>query len=84
MGIFEIVMIIFIPSGTLMLNAWRNKLGIASKWHRASYIFTSIAMATVPFIYIRSIEPNQTALGVVLVGIGFFWFCIVGARNANT
>ncbi|MAZ69461.1 hypothetical protein [Porticoccus sp.] len=84
MGIFEVGMIFFIPTGTLLLNAWRKKIGNARGWHYGVYVLVSIAMATAPLLYVRSIEPNHTVLGVVLAGVGFFWFAIVGARNANT
>jgi len=41
-------------------------------------------MAAVPFIYVSSIQVERTALGVVLVGIGLFWFAIVGSRSSIT
>ena len=49
-----------------------------------AYLFTSIVMAASPLIYVRSVEPNHTALAVLLAGVAFFWFAIVGARSANT
>ena len=84
MGILEVIMIIYIPAGTLLLNRWRVKLVGARTWPRIAYVLASIAMATVPFIYVRSVDPDHTALAVVLVGIAFFWFAIVGGRVANT
>ncbi len=54
------------------------------RWPQLAYLFVSMAMAESPLIYVRSIEPNHTALAVVLVGVTFFWFAIVGSRSANT
>ena len=84
MGIFEVFMIIFIPAGTLLLNAWRKRVDCTKRWPQLAYLFVSIAMAGSPLIYVRSIEPNHTALAVVLAGVAFFWFAIVGSRSAST
>lgn len=84
MGLFEVLMIIFIPVGTLLLNAWRKRISSSNRWPQISYLFVSVAMAGAPLIYVRSIEPNHTAVGVVLAGVALFWFAIVGARSANT
>lgn len=84
MGIFEIFMIVFIPVGTLLLNAWLKRMDRTKRWPQLAYLFVSLAMAGLPLIYVRSIEPNHTAYAVVLAGIAFFWFAIVGARSANT
>lgn len=84
MGIFELFMIMFIPVGTLFLNAWRKKLNGTNRSLRIAYLFISMVMAASPLIFVRSIEPNHTALSVVLAGVAIFWFAIVGARSANT
>ena len=83
MGIFETMLIIFIPAGTLLLNLWRKRFGSSARRFRVPYFLVSMAMAIGPLIYVRSVEPNHTALGVVLAGVAFFWFSIVGARSAN-
>lgn len=84
MGIFEAILIVFIPVGTLLLNVWRKRRARPRAWFRVAYFLVSMAMAVAPLIYVRSIEPDHTALGVVLAGVAFFWFAIVGARSANT
>lgn len=84
MGIFEVSMIVFIPAGTLLLNAWRKRINSSDRWSKIAYSLISLVMAGAPFAYVRSIEPNHTALGVVLSGAALFWFAIVGSRNANT
>jgi hypothetical protein len=84
MGLDEAILLAFIPIGTLLLNIWRKNLIGCRSWAHATYLIVSLVMAILPLIYIRSIEPNQTALGVILAGVAFFWFAIVGARNANT
>mgnify|MGYP003643174695 CR=1 FL=1 len=84
MSIFEAVMIIFMPSGTLLLNAWRHKTGHTRSLNYGLYALVSLVMAIAPLFYVRSVETNQTALGVVLACIAFFWFPIVGGRSANT
>lgn len=84
MGIFEVFMIIFIPVGTILLNAWRKKMNGTKRSPKLAYLFISMVMAASPLIYVRSIESNHTALSVVLAGVAFFWFAIVGARSANT
>ena len=84
MGIFEVFMVVFIPTGTLLLNAWRKNINAKKRWSQLAYLFVLLVMAGVSLIYVRSIETNHTALSVVLAGVAFFWFAIVGARNANT
>ncbi len=84
MGIFEAIMIIYIPAGTIILNRWRAKLTNERKWPRIAYSLSSVAMAAAPALYARSLEPDYTAFAVVLVGIALFWFAIMGARVANT
>jgi hypothetical protein len=84
MGIFEFFMIIFIPTGTFLLNAWRGKMNGTKRWPQFAYLFISMVMAMSPLIYVHSIEPNHTALAVALAGVAFFWFAIVGARRART
>jgi len=81
MEIFEAFMILFIPLGTFLLNAWRKGIDDTERWSRAAYFIVSLAMAVVPFIYVQSIESNRSALSVILVGVGFFWFAIVGSRS---
>lgn len=83
-GIFEISMLIFIPAGTLLLNVWRNRISSSQRLTQIAYLLVSAIMAGAPLVYVRSIEPNHTALGVVLAGVALFWFAIVGARDANT
>ncbi|MBT3145447.1 hypothetical protein [Neptunomonas phycophila] len=83
-GIFEVLMVVFIPVGTLLLNAWRKRISRSNRWPQFVYLVVSVTMASAPLIYVRSIEPNHTALGVVLAGVALFWFAIVGARSANT
>ncbi len=83
MGIFEAFMIVFIPAGTLLLNAWRKNMNGAKRWPQLAYLFFSLAMAGLPLIHVRSLEPNHTALAVVLAGVAFFWFAIVGGRSAK-
>ncbi|MCF6459419.1 hypothetical protein [Pseudoalteromonas sp. MMG024] len=77
-------MIVLIPVGTLLLNAWRKRITGTNRWTQIAYLLVSITMAGAPLIYVRSIEPNHTAIGVVLAGVALFWFAIVGARSANT
>ncbi len=84
MGIFEVFMIIFIPAGTQLLNAWRKRISATNRAPQIAYLIFSVAMAVAPLIYVRSIEPEHTAMGVVLAGVALFWFAIVGARGANT
>jgi len=84
MGIFEAGMIVYIPVGTLLLNAWRRRLVSFRRSSHVLYMLVSMIMAITPLIYVRSLEPNQTALGVVLAGVALFWFAIVGARSVNT
>lgn len=67
-----------------MLNIWRKRIGETQKWLKLAYLFVSLFMAGTPFIYVRSIEPNQTVLEVLLVGIAAFWFALVGARITST
>ena len=83
-GIFEVLMIVFIPAGTLLLNAWRKRIVDANRMPHIAHILVSLVMAGGPLVYVRSIEPNHTALGVILAGVAMFWFAIVGARSANT
>lgn len=83
MEIFEAFMILFIPLGTFLLNYWRKGIDDTQRWSRAAYSIVSLAMSVVPFIYVQSIEPNRSALSVILVGIGFFWFAIVGSRRGG-
>ena len=83
-GIFEVLLIVFIPAGTLLLNAWRKRIGGTNRLPQIAYILVSLVMAGAPLIYVRSIEPNNTALEIILAGVGMFWFAIVGARRANT
>jgi len=82
--IFEVLMIIFIPAGTFLLNAWRKRISNSNRLPQIAYLLVSVTMAGAPLIYVRSIEPNHTAAGVVLAGVALFWFAIVGARSANT
>lgn len=84
MTAFEILMVLYIPTGTLMLNKWRATLSRTKPAARVAYIFVSIALATAPFIYVRSIADDRPAFAVVLVGIAFFCFVIVAGRDANT
>ena len=83
-GVIEVLMIILIPAGTFVLNAWRKRIDASNRWPQIAYLLVSCLMAGAPLIYVRSIEPNHSALGVVLAGVAFFWFAIVGARSANT
>jgi len=83
-GIFEVLMVVFIPVGTFLLNAWRKRIDGTNRWPQIAYLLVSLIMAGAPLIYVRSIEPNQTAFGVILAGVALFWFAIVGARRANT
>jgi len=84
MGIFEIFMLAYLPIGTLVLNKWRKRIYLSNGKQRGLYLLVSIAMGAFPFIYVSSIQIDRSALGVVLVGIGFFWFAIVGARSTAT
>ena len=84
MGIFEVGMVALIPTGTLLLNTWRKKISHTRSLQYFVYALVSFVMAVAPMLYVQSIEPNQTGLGVVLAGVAFFWFAIVGARSANT
>jgi hypothetical protein len=84
MNIFEIGMIIFIPLGTFLLNAWRKMLSNTKSGHQITYTLFAIVMGVSPLIYVRSIEPNHTVLGVILASISAFWFAIVGSRRMNT
>jgi len=84
MLVFELFMILYLPVGTLLLNRWRSSISFYERWSRLGYIFASMLMGALPFIYLRSIEPNHSALAVILVGIAFFWFPIVGGRSENT
>ena len=83
-GIFEVLMIVFIPVGTLLLNIWRKRIDGSNRFPHIAYLLVSLVMAGAPLIYVRSVEPNHTALGVILAGVALFWFAIVGARRANT
>ncbi|MFK3978725.1 hypothetical protein [Shewanella vesiculosa] len=84
MGIFEIFMLAYLPIGTLLLNKWRKRIYYSNSKRRGLYVLVSIAMAALPFIYVSSIQEERSALGVVLVGIGLFWFAIVGSRSSAT
>ncbi|MBB1391801.1 hypothetical protein H5185_20675 [Shewanella sp. SG44-6] len=84
MGIFEIFMLAYLPIGTLVLNKWRKRIYLSNGKQRGLYLLVSIAMGVLPFIYVSSIQIERSALGVVLVGIGFFWFAIVGSRSTAT
>jgi hypothetical protein len=84
MGIFEIFMLAYLPIGTLVLNKWRKRIYLSNGKQRGLYLLVSIAMGALPFIYVSSIQIERSALGVVLVGIGFFWFAIVGSRSTST
>jgi hypothetical protein len=84
MGIFETLLIIFLPAGTLFLNAFRKRIAGAGKLLHVAYLLVSMTMAVFPLMYVRSIDPNHTALGVILAGVAFFWFAIMGSRSANT
>ncbi len=83
-GIFEVLMVVLIPTGTFLLNAWRKRIDGSNRLAQIIYLLVSSVMAGAPLIYVRSIEPNHTALGVVLAGVALFWFAIVGSRSANT
>ena len=77
-------MILFIPIGTYFLNYFRKRMSPYSKAQRVSYFILSISMGVGPFIYLRSIESEGglgSALAVILVGVAFFWFSIVGGRE---
>lgn len=84
MEIFEVLLILYIPVGTLLLNRWRACTASFQRWTRISYIFVSIILAIIPVLYLRSIEPYHTPLSVIFVGVAFFWFPIVGARIEKT
>tara|TARA_Y100001936_G_scaffold246553_1_gene290713 strand:+ start:10856 stop:11131 length:276 start_codon:yes stop_codon:yes gene_type:complete len=84
MEIFEVFMLIYLPCGTFLLNKWRGAMDSKNTLSKVAYGLVSLIMAGAPFIYIQSFAANYTALAVVLVGIGFFWFAIVGARSAIT
>ncbi len=83
-NIFEVGMIVFIILGTFLLNAWLKRLSSTKCWPKITYTFVAIVMGVSPLIYVRSLEPNHTALSVILAAISAFWFAIVGARRANT
>jgi len=77
-------MLAYLPIGTFCLNKWRKRIYTSSRERRGLYLLVSVIMAAVPFIYVSSIQVERTALGVVLVGIGLFWFAIVGSRSSIT
>ena len=77
-------MLAFLPIGTLCLNKWRKRIYVSNGERRGLYLLVSIAMAVLPFIYVSSIQVERSALGVVLVGIGLFWFAIIGSRSSST
>ena len=84
MGLFEIIMVIYIPIGTFVLNELRKIIKTKNSAYRIFYLASSIVMAVTPFIYIKYFAINYSAIAVVLVGISLFWFVIVGGRVANT
>ncbi|WP_041421692.1 hypothetical protein [Shewanella sediminis] len=81
---FEIIMLAYLPIGTFFLNKWRKRIYSSNGERRGLYLLVSSAMAALPFIYVSSIQVEASALGVVLVGIGLFWFAIVGSRSSAT
>lgn len=80
----EILLLIYIPLGTYLLNKWRTYLRNTASGRSGLYIIVSILIGVAPFIYTRSIAPDHSALLVILAGIALFWFAIVGARNVST
>ena len=87
MSIFNLVMILFIPIGTYLLNYFRKRMNPYSKAQRFSYFVLSITMGVAPMVYLQSSESEHglaSALAVILVGIAFFWFSIVGGREPKT
>ena len=87
MSIFNLFMILFIPIGTYLLNYFRKRIYKYSKAQRFSYFVISVSMGAAPMIYLQSIESERglgSVLAIILVGIAFFWFPIVGGREPNT
>ena len=84
LSIFEIFMLAYLTIGTVFLNKWRKRIFESNNKRRGLYLLVSLAMAALPFIYVSSIQVERSALGVVLVGVGLFWFAIVGSRSSAT
>ncbi|WP_019030231.1 hypothetical protein [Colwellia piezophila] len=81
MTVFEVLLIILLPTVTLTLNYWRQRVSGQSRFNNILYELLSFGMSGGPLVYLIIISPENTALEVVLVGICFFWFAIVGGRN---
>jgi len=81
-GIFEICLLVYIPFGTYILNKWRDSLESRSKISRLMYLAVSLLMAIVPLQYVRNLEISErSGIDILLAGICFFWFAIVGSRE---